>query len=133
MRKCLENNRWAAMAVALLLLFATSGMALSRMTCLLGGHTVVSLGSAADCCPEDEANELPTVSGECCAMSLAQGTDDPYLGNDDAGFAPLLVVLDNAPIHLLYVAPDCIPEHRESRPPPMDAPERLAVLSTFLI
>lgn len=134
MRKCLENNRWAAVAVALLLLFATSGMALSRMTCLLGGHTVVSLGTTTDCCPEDEAaSNMPTVSGACCALSLAQGTDDPYLGNDDAGFAPLLVVLGNAPVQLLDTAPAAIPEHRESRPPPMDAPERLAVLSTFLI
>lgn len=133
MRKCLENNRWAAVAVAMLLLFATSGMALSRMTCLMSGHSVLSLGTAVDCCPEDEQSTVPTVSGLCCDLSLAQGNDDPYLGNPGVAFAPLLAVLDHAPFHVVGVVRVAVPAHTERRPPPRPVPERLAVLSTFLI
>lgn len=129
MRSFLHNNRWASVLVAVLLLFATSGMAITRMTCLIGGHSVVGLGALEDCCPEDERSEVPTVKSECCALSLAQATGDPFVGNDDPGIAPLLVVLQNVPFDTMAAVPMVLPKKPKSGPPPLRAQERLSVLS----
>lgn len=129
MRSFLHNNRWASVLVAVLLLFATSGMAITRMTCLLGGHSVVSLGALEDCCPADEGSDVPTVKAECCALSSAQTTGDPFVGHDDSSMAPLLAVLQNVPCETMAAVPMVLPKKPKSGPPPLRAQERLSVLS----
>ncbi len=133
MRSFLHSNRWVSVLVAMLLLFATSGMAITRMTCLLGGHSVVSLGALEDCCPEDEHSDVPTVKSECCDLSLAQMTGDPFVGNDDFTITPLLTVLQNVPFDTMAAVPMVLPKRPKSGPPPLRAQERSAVLSIFRV
>lgn len=121
------------MLTALLLLFATSGMAVSRVTCLLGGHSVVSLGAMDDCCPEDVPTDGPSVRPECCALSSARSGGDPFVGHDVTGIAPLLAVLDNVRPEPMTAVPMVLPKRQQSRPPPLLVPERLAAHGVFLI
>jgi hypothetical protein len=129
MRAFLHSNRWASVLVAVLLLFATSGMAITRMTCLVGGHSVVSLGTMADCCPEDEPSDVPTVKAECCALSSAKAMAGPFMGHDDGGMAPLFAVLRNVPCETMVAVPMVLPRKPKSPAPPLRAQDRLSVLS----
>lgn len=54
MRRFFQHNRWLTVLVACLLLFATSGLSLSRATCLMSGHSLLSAGLASDCCEDQE-------------------------------------------------------------------------------
>ncbi|MFN3876117.1 MAG: hypothetical protein ACK4L7_09435, partial [Flavobacteriales bacterium] len=60
-------------ALAALLLLAGSGIGFSRMTCLMSGRSVVSLGKAYDCCPESDAAQGEALSPACCSFSQAGG------------------------------------------------------------
>ena len=61
------------------MLFATSGMALSRMTCVISGHSVVALGMMEDCCPEPENAAGAMISPVCCEFVQAGGDALPFV------------------------------------------------------
>lgn len=117
-----------------LLLFATSGVALSRMTCLLSGRTVMIVGMLEDCCPDVPRNEGAVVTPVCCDLSAAEGANVIGLRTVpvelDGSVADLfwsirpLVVLSEGHSWQLRV---------ENRPPPLHTAERLAVLERYLI
>lgn len=123
----------AAFSMAALLLLGTSGVALSRMTCLMGGHSVLSLGMADDCCPGQEGTGGMALKAHCCAYTQAGGDRPDALQSQmpvlalhgqvsEAVAASLLLLSDTRPWKWL-----------DSRPPPHDAPERLARLRVRLI
>ncbi len=61
------------------MLFATSGMALSRMTCVISGHSVVALGMMEDCCPEPENAAGAMIAPVCCEFVQAGGDALPFV------------------------------------------------------
>lgn len=133
MRQLLHRHRWATLAVTMLLLFATSGMALSRMTCLIGGHSVWALGQIDDCCPEDERPEGPAISPVCCVYGQAGGEVLPFVPAPEMVFTPVWAcfipqVFDPG----TRQAPGSCGE-AFTRPPPTSGTERLVAHRLFRI
>jgi len=133
MRRFLQNNRWATVLVACLLLFATSGFSLSRMTCMMGGHTVLSFGQADDCCPEDEGSDHPTLKADCCALTQAKLDRVSVITSNSLDLDPFFLALDEVAVHVAEAPTAVLPCWLDSRPPPMRTSDRLAVFGTFLI
>lgn len=130
MRAFLDRHTWVTYLVVGLFLLATSGTALSRMTCLEGGHSVLSLGMATDCCPEGEApGDLPTYEPYCCELATVQGDRDDYLPHEVLQLA--VAEVTSVCCVQLVMAPALVPHVSwlGTRPPPLSAPDRLAVLS----
>ena len=125
MRRFLHRNKWATTLVAALFVLATSGMSVSRMTCLHSGHSVLSVGSVADCCPDRDKGDQATVSATCCAFSIAKSDVQDYLPNMFSIALPVPVLPDHAllvgPV-ALAVAPAA---WLSSRPPPLSGQDRL--------
>jgi len=133
MRRFLHRNRWASLPVVVLLLFATSGMALSRMTCLMSGRTVLALGNLEECCPEHERSDAPTVSAVCCVFAQAGGDVEPFVASASLEAPPISMAMGHVPMVAAGVSHRPLPGFVHGRPPPMLAILRLAVLSTFRI
>lgn len=132
MRGFLQRQPWAMGLAALLLLFATAGPSLSRMTCMSSGHSTVALGKLADCCPEEEGTEA-SITSTCCDFGSASSPVEELLpsASQEAallGALPLTTALTEAPLR---------PAHRlrwlETRPPPLAGPERLSRMRIRLI
>lgn len=130
MRRLLLRHRWTSYLVTGLLLFATSGATLSRMTCLMGGHSVLSLGLATECCPKSDTDGVPVLKSTCCDVTEARLGQPDLLPSEQLAMDPFLNGVS-------WMAPPSIaselvlwPEWLETRPPPKDAPERLAFLRT---
>lgn len=129
MQAFLHRHTWVTYLVVGLFLLASSGTALSRMTCLEGGHSTLSLGMATSCCPAEEQTALPTYTPYCCVLETVQGTRDNYLPHEVLQLAVAdVVMLHVVPQVFTYRTP---PQFNwlASRPPPLSAPDRLAVLS----
>jgi hypothetical protein len=134
MRHFLLRERWSLHVVAALLLFGTSGLAITRMTCLMGGHTVWTLGAMEDCCPGHDDGEGPRLAAECCLFAEAGGLAGPFVG----GKAPLLDGPGPASPFPALAPVFLASAHRftvrlSGRPPTLAPAERLAVLSVFRI
>lgn len=130
MRVFLHRHTWITYLVVGLFLLATSGTAISRMTCMDGGHSVVSLGTATDCCPEEEAHgPTPEVKPACCELALVQAERDNYLPNPTYDLTVDELVLEHFVIDISLPDPVAEISWLGSRPPPLSAPDRLAVLS----
>lgn len=130
MRK-LRKNRWVLATMALLLLLATSGVTVSRMSCLISGHSELSLGIVEDCCPEQE-HEGTSVEATCCDLDQAGTERVELLPSSEQA----LIALPATEVVSLVRAfgPECsAPRWLDSRPPPMRGDERLALVSRFLI
>lgn len=133
MRRFLQHNRWVTVLVACLLLFATSGFSLSRMTCLMGGHTVLSFGQADDCCPDSEGSDGPVLTADCCALTQAKLDGVSMITSNTLDIDPGILV-SGTWVLCAFEAPAAVPlGWLYSRPPPMSTPERLASFGTFLI
>lgn len=131
MRRFLLKHRWATVLVMGLMLFATSGATLSRMTCFSEGHSVLSFGAADDCCPEETSG--PGLKAACCELSQAKAGIVAFVAHDALALAPMLMALDAVPVTVVLETASTGTSWLESRPPPLRAPERLASISSFLI
>src|SRR5688572_7357890 len=121
MRRFLLKHRWATVMVVGLMLFATSGATLSRMTCFAGGHSVLSFGAADDCCPE-EGNGAG-LKAACCELSQAKAGTIAFVPHDALALAPVLMALDAALVTIVLERSRLNATWLESRPPPLRAPE----------
>ena len=133
MRRFLLHNRWAAVLVASLLLFATSGLSISRMTCLFSGHTVLSFGQLDDCCPDEQGGGQATFKATCCAFTQATSDRVVLIHANPLDIVPFFMVSDVVPFLTMAVAATLPHRWLDGRPPPLSAPDRLAVLGTYLI
>lgn len=133
MRRFLHRNRWFTISVVALLMFATSGMMLSRMTCLIGGHSTLSIGLIDDCCPDTEPGQLATIAAQCCEVGQTDQFDINFVGHGSLDLIALLLDVDAAPFALITSPEPVAPVWLESRPPPEEAGDRLATLGSLLI
>lgn len=126
MRAFLDRHTWITYLVVGLFLLATSGTAISRMTCLEGGHSILSLGITTGCCPEEESrSDVPEYRPACCELALVQGERDNYLPN--VGFALFVEEIDlwHTVVDIsLPLTVQGIP-WLGTRPPPLSGPDRL--------
>lgn len=113
---------------------ATSGVALSRMTCLVAGHSIMGIGSLADCCPEEPSSEEPAFRAVCCAHVEAGGMRAVTLTQDVLCLDPVLYLLDGAPVLVVPVLDDAtgLSDHIGG-PPPEPLPDRLARSGVYRI
>jgi len=133
MRRFLLRHRWATLVVVGLMLFATSGATLSRMTCLMDGHSVLSFGFADDCCPEPEAGSNAVLKATCCEFSEATVGAVTFVAHNTLALTPVLMVLDAVPVTVMVERTFELCRWLDVRPPPLRGGERLAILGSFLI
>ena len=133
MRRFLHRNRWFTLSVVALLMFATSGMMLSRMTCLIGGHSTLSIGLIEDCCPDRELSDFATVAAQCCDVGQTDQLDINFVGHGSLDLIAILLDVEAAPSTLITSPEPVTPAWLESRPPPEEAGDRLATLGSLLI
>jgi hypothetical protein len=134
MRRSLQRHRWVTLLVVGLLLFATSGLMLSRMTCLMSGRSVVAFGMLEDCCPDPEQNQDASVAPVCCVFGHASAEVEPFIP---------AVVTDQLVVPVCSVAPVIeapqataeigVHASLRDRSPPLPPKARLALHATFRI
>lgn len=128
----LRSNGLSVLAM-LVLLMGTAAPALARMTCVIGGHTVVSIGQVEDCCPAEDTHTA-TVSATCCEMWEARP--------QRSDFVPAVNAMVPMPVAILQPGPSFAPvilaaqastDAHISRPPPLPLAQRLASTGVFII
>lgn len=131
----LRTYRWLAPLAALLLLLGTAAPALVRMSCLSGGHTVLSIGQADDCCPEEEQSpEGAQFQAVCCEYDHTVPNHTAF--NVEVG--PSVVAAITHPV-LTRIDPASMVRYPlcgygfSNRPPPLLTGERLSQVGSFLI
>lgn len=116
-----------------LLLFATSGLMLSRMTCLMSGRSVLAFGMLEDCCPEQERPEGASLAPVCCVYAQAAADVEPFRGQEYDGSVQLPYVQSGSLLSAdLFVQQDISAAVISDRAPPLLG-QRLALLATFRI
>ena len=71
------THRWLSAFAALLLLASSAMPALVKMSCLSGGHVVLSLGQADDCCPEEGDHHAGSTVHRVVRDPRTEGTMEP--------------------------------------------------------
>lgn len=126
-------NTFIAPVLVAMVVFMACAPALSRMTCLMSGRSVVTVGPAMDCCPAEPASDVPVIKGVCCAFSAIEPMDTDYvpataLTVSIPATAGLLVgtsTMQQVPVRSARSYP--------CRPPPGSLAERLACLQVYRI
>lgn len=114
-----------------LFLVGTALPAVSRMTCLMSGHSELSFGQAQECCPDETPTTGSTVKPVCCEVLTAKPTSQPFR-------AQWPVLLPVVAIHAV-VSVDLAPQsasrplavRMDRWPPPLG--DRLAAIGVLLI
>lgn len=131
--KRIRDQRWLAVTLVVLLVAAVATPAVSRMSCLMGGHVDYTVGAAFDCCPDDHPTDRPSVGVVCCDFTQASPLRSDYLPH------PAPVVQDAlAAVEVYFFTPEVVSvplrsHWLDSRPPPMLVADRLAGIRSFLI
>lgn len=121
--------RWTTViALGLLLLAATAMPMLSRMTCLMSGHSELRIGQPQDCCPPGDACGDEEVGATCCVFQQVMPLEERCV---PAGHSPEPTVHT---VPLGYLQPAVrhsggpLPVSPCVKGPPLSAPERLSHL-----
>lgn len=128
----LRSNGLSILAM-LVLLMGTAAPALARMTCVVGGHTVLSVGQVEDCCPANETHTA-TVSATCCEMWEARPQRSDFVPAVNAMVPLPVAMLHPRPLFApIALAPQATTDAHISRPPPLPRAQRLASTGVFII
>ena len=122
----------AVVLVTALLLLATSGLSLSRMTCLKGGFSVYTLGTTFAECGAEEVPSEAALRAECCTFGQVV-LDQPDLHHDRQLVVDVPVAHAQSPGSLVMpLSASAMSKVFSSRPPPrMD--ERRSLLRVYRI
>ncbi len=128
------RTKGLAFLAMLVLLLGTAAPAMARMTCVMGGPSVLSVGQAEECVPTDHAHEATTVQATCCEVLQANPAHAAFVPAGGA-LLPLLFVMDvpvaSAPDVLLHVSGTASRNMYVQVPPPLL--RRLASFAHFRI
>lgn len=118
----------------LVLLLGTAAPAMARMTCIMGGPSILSVGQAEDCSSVDHSHPITTVQATCCEVLQANPQRADFVPAASA-MVPVLfaMVLPAAIIPAEIAAPVVRRNAHFSRPPPLARSLRLATTGVFLI
>jgi|GEM_PF-771327 len=128
MRQLLQRNTWITACMVVLFLFASSGAMLSRMTCLIGGHSELSMGMADECCG-DNCTEGQTVAATCCAFSMAQADLTDFVPHSPTVLPPAVWMTTQVLFLQVPICESVGTTWLDSRPPPISGPDRLIAFS----
>lgn len=134
MHRILQRHRWATLGVVGLLLFATSGLMLSRMTCLMSGRTVVTLGLPAEDCSEPGDHTGSALGATCCVFGQVAAQVEPFVPM--AAMAQVAVPLVAITLPADAGSMPLLATHRpwdHERAPPLACRIRLALHATYRI
>ena len=118
----------------LVLLLGTAAPAVARMTCIMGGPSILSIGQAEECSPVDHSHPMTTVQATCCEVLQANPQRSDFVPAVSA-MVPVLfaMLLPAAIIPAEIVTPVVRRDAMFSRPPPLARSQRLATTGVFLI
>ena len=123
----------AVVLVTALLLLATSGLSLSRMTCLKGGFSVYTLGTTFAECGAAEVPSVPALRTECCTFGQVVLVQ-PDLHHDRQMVVDVPVVHAQLPgILIMSLSAPGMSKVMASRPPPRPTDERRSLLRVYRI
>lgn len=91
-----------AVLAMLLLLLGTAAPALARMTCVMGGHTELSVGQPEDCCPTDHTHPTDELKATCCEVLQAQPQRDDFVAATHVAVPSPPVVLMAWPVQVPF-------------------------------
>ena len=128
------RGKGLSLVAMLVLLLGTAAPALARMTCVMGGPSVMTLGQATDCTPVDHHHPVTTVKATCCEVLQAQPQRTDFVPAANHMVPALFALVLPASISASEViAPFLRPDAWFSRPPPLLRSQRLASTGVFLI
>lgn len=87
------RTKGLAFLAMLVLLLGTAAPAMARMTCVMGGPSVLSVGQAEECIPTDHAHEATTVQTTCCEVLQTNPAHAAFVPAGGA-WLPLLFATD---------------------------------------
>ncbi len=123
----------AVVLVTALLLLATSGLSVSRMTCLKGGFSVYTLGATFAECGAEEVPSEPAVRAECCTFGQVV-LDQPDLHHDRQVVVDVPVAYAQLPGALVVpLSAPGTPKVMACGPPPRPTDERRSLLRVYRI
>lgn len=115
----------------LLFLVGTALPAVSRMTCLMSGHSALTVGQAEGCCPEEAPAAGPAVRPVCCEVLTAKPTSQPFRAQWPV-LVPMVAVQAVVSVEVLAQGTYRAPSVRMDRwPPPWG--DRSAAIGVLLI
>ncbi len=128
------RSKGLSVLAMLVLVLGTAAPALARMTCIMGGPSILSIGQAEDCSPVDHAHPVTTVQATCCEVLQANPQRSSFVPTSSA-MVPVLVavVLPAVIVPAEIAAPVVLRDARFAGPPPLARSQRLATFGTFLI
>ena len=128
------RSKGLSVLAMLVLLLGTAAPALARMTCTMGGPSIVSFGQAEESAPVDHSHPVTTVQATCCEVLQARPQRSDFVTVASA-MVPVLfaMILPAAIIPAEIVAPVVRRDAIFSRPPPLAHSQRLATTGVFLI
>lgn len=128
------RSKGLSVLAMLVLLLGTVAPAMARMTCIMGGPSILSIGQAEECSPVDHAHPTPTVQATCCEVLQANPQRSSFVPASSA-MVPVLVavVLPAVVIPAEVAAPVVLCDVRFSRPPPLARSQRLATFGSYLL
>ena len=123
------------MLAAVLLLLATAAPALVRMSCLNGGHTVLSIGQADECCPQEEhQGDGPQLRARCCELERTAPVHEAFTVENS--HSTMVIVTPTPAVHFDLVP---LPATQAPgygfvpRPPPLLTGQRLSQVGSLLL
>lgn len=132
-RKHTAHRRISVWLLLALFLVGTAVPAVSRMECLMSGHSTVSVGFADECCPGDGDQQGATVRAVCCEVVTAEPGKQPFAPQPHVLVPEQSVVVPVIRVQVPVVVLHRAGVHSGRRPPPAALGERLAEVGSFLI
>lgn len=128
------RSKGLSVLAMLVLVLGTAAPALARMTCIMGGPSILSVGQAEACSPVDHAHPVTTVQAACCEVLQANPQRPDFVPVPSATVPVLFAMLLPAVvIPAKIAAPVVRRDAHSSRPPPLARSQRLATTGVFLI
>lgn len=117
----------------LVLLLGTAAPALARMTCVMDGHTVMSVGQPEDCCPDEQPDQA-ALKATCCEVLQAQPLRSAFIPVVSAMVPVPVAILPRVTVCLPQLIASITPEEIDSSaPPPLERSQRMAATGVFRI
>jgi len=128
------RGKGLSLVAMLVLLLGTAAPALARMTCVMGGPSVMTIGLATDCAPVDHHHPVTTVKATCCEVLQAQPQRTDFVPAANHMVPTLFAMAMPASVcRVDVIAPVVRSDAWFSRPPPLPRSQRLASTGVFLI
>ncbi len=123
----------AALALGLLLLVGTAMPMLSRMTCLMSGHSELRIGQPQDCCPPEDPCGEEEVGATCCVFEQVMPVEERCVPASSALAVPAPAVGNAGMTPVISMAAETATRYLVDAGPPLSALDRLSRLRVLRV